>query len=268
MTMFAIDCHAHIYMKKMASKAVKGVGEFYDVPMSCTGISEELHEIAVSSPVRHFVVNVVAPSAKHVHRLNVFAAEECAAHSEFTGLATLHPDMENPDEEIEAILALGLKGIKLHPDTQHFDADSDKAMRLYECIAGRLPLLIHCGDYRYDSSHPRRIARIIEAFPELTVVAAHFGGWSIYDEAIPYLTDKNCYMDISSAMPFLPPEKIHSLIRHYGAERLMFGSDYPMWDPVREYEAFMKLDLTEQERELILRKNAAKVFSIDVSALG
>ena len=85
---------------------------------------------------------------------------------------------------------------------------------------------------------------------------------------IPYLTDKNCYMDISSAMPFLPPEKIHSLIRHYGAERLMFGSDYPMWDPVREYEAFMKLDLTEQERELILRKNAAKVFSIDVSALG
>ena len=77
------------------------------------------------------------------------------------------------------------------------------------------------------------------------------------------MKDRSCYMDISSVMPFISPERVHELIRLYGADRLMFGSDYPMWHPVKEYESFMKLDLTDDEREMILCKNAAEVFGIE-----
>ena len=262
--MLVIDCHDHIYHKKLAVMAVKGVGEFYDVNMACNGTGDELAKYAECSPIKIFVVNSVALTANTVKRLNTFVAEQCKAHSEFVGLGTLHPDMENADEEIERIISLGLKGIKLHPDTQKFNADSDKAMKLYEKFAGRLPLLIHGGDHRYDYSHPRRLERIEQCFPQLTMVAAHLGGWSIYEEAVPYMSRMHCYMDISSVMPFVKPERVRELIRLYGADRLLFGSDYPMWDPVSEYESFMKLDLSQEEQEKILYKNTAAIFGIDI----
>lgn len=261
--MFVIDCHDHIYNRRLAERAVTSVGEFYDVNMSCSGISDELVKISENSPIKKFVVNSVALNPKNISKLNDFTASECRKHKELVGLGTLHPDMENADDEIERIISLGLKGIKLHPDTQKFDADCDKAMKLYEKIEGRLPLLIHSGDYRYDYSHPRRIANIAEAFPKLTLVAAHLGGWLIYDKAVPYMKDKSCYMDISSVMPFISPEKVYEYIKLYGADRLMFGSDFPMFDPVKEFAAFMKLDLSNDEREKILWKNAADVFDID-----
>ena len=262
--MLVIDCHDHIYHRKLAPMAVKSVGEFYEVNMACSGTAEDLVKYAQTSPIKKFVVNSVALTANTVKRLNTFVAEQCRAHSEFIGLGTLHPDMENADEEIERIISLGLRGIKLHPDTQKFNADSDKAMKLYEKFAGRLPLLIHGGGHRYDYSHPRRLERIEQCFPQLTMVAAHLGGWSIYDEAVPYMSGMRCFMDISSVMPFVSPEHTKELIRLYGADRLLFGSDYPMWDPMSEYEAFMKLGLSPEEQEKILYKNTAKIFGIDI----
>lgn len=262
--MFVVDCHDHIYHPKLAPRAVKGVGAFYEVPMACGGTVAELLSIAENSPIKRFVVNVVALNAKSVSKLNDFIAAECQAHPCLIGLGALHPEMEHPDEEIERILSLGLQGVKLHPDTQQFDADSDKAMRIYERIEGRLPLLIHSGDHRYDFSHPRRIARIADSFPKLTMIAAHLGGWSIFEEAVPYMKDRSCYMDLSSVMPFMPQDKVLSYIRMYGADRLLFGSDFPMWHPVREYEQFMQLPLTEEERDKILWQNACDIFSIPV----
>lgn len=258
-----IDCHAHIYKKRMAEKAVKAVGEFYEVSMNGTGVTDELVQLTETSPIKKFVVNSVAITPSQVKRLNDFVAAECEQHPDkLIGLGALHPDMENIGEEIDRIISLGLKGIKLHPDTQSFDADCDNAMKLYEQIEGRLPLLIHCGDHRYDHSHPRRIANIIDAFPNLTMVAAHIGGWSIFDQAVPYMKDRSCYMDISSVMPFMSHEKAWEYFRMYGADRLLFGSDFPMWDPVKEYETFMSFDFSDEEREKILWKNAAKVFNI------
>ncbi len=260
--MQVIDCHAHIYHPKLAPRAVKGVGAFYDVPMACGGTVGELLSMTQASPIKRFVVNVVALNVKSVSKLNDFIAAECQAHPELIGLGTLHPDMPHPEEEIERIISLGLQGIKLHPDTQQFEADNDRAMKLYEMIEGRLPLLIHSGDYRYDFSHPRRIAHIADSFPKLTMIAAHLGGWSIFEEAVPYMKDRQCYMDISSVMPFVKPDKVLEYIRMYGADRLLFGSDFPMWHPVSEYEQFMQLPLTEEEQEKILWKNAADIFHI------
>lgn len=71
-------------------------------------------------------------------------------------------------------------------------------------------------------------------------------------------------MDISSVMPFMTREKAYEYIKMYGSDRLLFGSDFPMWDPIKEYETFMSFDLTDEEREKILWKNAAKVFDIAV----
>ena len=72
-------------------------------------------------------------------------------------------------------------------------------------------------------------------------------------------------MDISSTFPFIGKEKVFEYIRLYGAERLLFGSDFPMWHPVKEYETLMELELSNEERRKILWQNSAKVFDIDCS---
>ena len=52
------------------------------------------------------------------------------------------------------------------------------------------------------------------------------------------------------------------LIRAYGAQRVLFGTDYPMWSAASELEYFFSLDLKDEERELILHKNSEKIFKI------
>ena len=60
----------------------------------------------------------------------------------------------------------------------------------------------------------------------------------------------------------MTPERAKELIMIYGADRVLFGTDYPLWTPESEIERFMKIELTESEREDILYNNAAKLFSI------
>ena len=57
------------------------------------------------------------------------------------------------------------------------------------------------------------------------------------------------------------------LIDLYGADHVLFGTDFPMWNYETELEHFNKIDLSEEERMLILYKNAARLFGIDERAL-
>ena len=51
-------------------------------------------------------------------------------------------------------------------------------------------------------------------------------------------------------------------MNHYGAERLAFGTDYPVWDPAREVELFLSLDLTDAQKEQIAWKTAARFLDL------
>lgn len=80
---------------------------------------------------------------------------------------------------------LGLRGVKLHPDFQRFEADSEKAMHIFGlCEAAGLPVLVHTGDHRFDCSNPNRIVNVLRTFPKLKFVGAHFDGWSVWDDAV------------------------------------------------------------------------------------
>ncbi len=264
--MTAIDCHCHIYPQRIAERAVQSVGDFYSIEMDASeGTGEGLLALCEGSPITHHVVHSVATKPGNVESINDFIAAQCREHPEFIGFATLHQDYPDPEGEIERAIAMGLRGLKLHPDTQAVSMDDPRLMRIYEIVEGRLPVIIHCGDYRYDYSHPRRMKRVLQAFPNLVVDAAHFGGWSIFDLAVEYLESENCFLDMSSAQAFLGPRRTAELVRIYGTERILFGSDFPMWDPKEEYAMFTALDFTDEEFENMLHHNAERFlgFKID-----
>ena len=95
------------------------------------------------------------------------------------------------------------------------------------------------------------------------MIAAHFGGYSIWDQAVEALAGMpNLYVDCSSAMPFLTDDKIREYIRRYGEDRVLFGTDYPMWESESEMEYFNKIDLTDEERRMILYDNAFNLLKL------
>ncbi len=264
--MHVVDVHAHIYPSKIAQKASQSIGNFYNISMEETdGSAERLLAEIEHTDITRCVVHSVAVRPGTVESINDFIAETCDAHPEFIGFMTLHQDTPNVAEEIERACSMGLCGIKLHPDTQQVNMDDDRLMRVYE-IAERkqLPLIIHTGDYRYDYSHPRRLKRILHEFPRLKVDAAHFGGWSIYDYALEFLEDESCYLDVSSSMRFLGPRRTRELVEAYGYDRILFGSDFPMWVPASELSIFRALGFGKDAMERMCWHNTELLLGRDL----
>ncbi|MCR5160660.1 MAG: amidohydrolase family protein [Lachnospiraceae bacterium] len=260
-----IDSHCHIYPAKVADRAVGAVDSFYGgLPVEpFDGTTGTLLLKGKAAGITQFVVHSVATTPGQVPAINRFIAEEVKqSDGAFIGLGALHPDSETLREDTEHLMELGLKGVKIHPDFQKFFADEPKAMRLFElCEEKSLPVLVHTGDYRYDYSNPERIAHVLQAFPDLTLIGAHFGGWSVWDRAQALLPDyPNMMVDTSSSFFWMEEERALDMIRAYGPERVMFGTDYPMWRADKELAFFSRLDLTEEERQRILWKNCARLY--------
>lgn len=257
-----IDSHCHIYPDKIAQKASDATGHFYSLPASLDGRISTLLEHGEQAGISHFVVQSVATTPKQVSSINSFIADAVKnSDGRFTGLGTLHPDSENMEADVNEIISLGLRGVKLHPDIQQVKLDDPRMHKMYELCEGRLPMLIHTGDHRYDYSNTNRLIPILDKYPRLTVIGAHFGGWSLWEDATKKLVKyENLLVDCSSSLYAMTPEKAKELIMAYGTERVLFGTDYPLWTPEEEIERFMRMELTDEQREDVLYNNAAKLF--------
>ena len=263
---YVIDAHCHIYPEKIVDKAVGGTDNFYGVKSARRGTTADLIEQGKSVGIDHFIVQSVATTPKQVNSINEFIATEVAnSNGLMTGLGTLHPDSSDMKADVRHLLELGLRGVKLHPDIQAFKIDDYRCLKIYElCEENGLPVLMHTGDNRYDYSNPNRLLPILEIYTNLKVIGAHLGGWSIWEDAVKVYKDMpNFYVDCSSSFPYLKPEIALSVIREYGADRVLFGTDYPMWDAKAELDYFFNLPLEKNEINDILNMNAKRLFGLE-----
>lgn len=105
---------------------------------------------------------------------------------------------------------------------------------------------------------------MLEIYTGLTVIGAHLGGWSIWEEASrAYAGLPNFYVDCSSSFPYLNKDTAREIIRRYGAEKVLFGTDYPMWSPEKEIKTFFSLGLDENEIKCILNSNIQKLLKLE-----
>ena len=259
-----IDIHTHVYPDKIALKAAAAIGEFYGVEMKHDGTVGSLLASGARSGVSVHVIHSVATIPAQVVSINNYIAQTVIDHpGVFIGFATLHPDMDDPAAEVERVIGLGFKGVKLHPDFQRFNIDDPRCDHLYAAIAGRLPLLFHTGDSRHDYSAPRRIPGLLDRFPALEVICAHFGGYTEWDEAKRCLGGRRVWVDTSSSLAFIGVQKAMELIEFFGEDRVLFGSDYPMWDAGDEIAMFKQAGMSEATMRKIFYGNAARLLRID-----
>ncbi|MDR0855622.1 MAG: amidohydrolase family protein [Christensenellaceae bacterium] len=267
-----IDTHVHVYPPKISKKAVAHIGEFYKLTMqSDDGCIDEYLRQAKLTQTSVALITSVATTPMQVGRINSFLLRTIEEAKEIEGnncvmypLATLHPDLS--DEELKFELKVtkenGFIGYKLHPDFQEFALDGERAFRIFEGLDGTMPVLVHAGDNRKSFSNPKRVAALAKAFPHITIIAAHMGGWSEWDDVGVYDNLSNVMFDTCSTLGFITPERALGIIKHFGAERFLYGTDFPMWNLKEEIERFNKLPLTETEKTLILSENAKKLYRL------
>ena len=128
--MTVVDAHVHVYPEKIALRAAESVGDFYQYPMFKEGSIPAMLAAVEGSPITHHIIYSVATKPSNVESINDFIAAECEKHPNFVGFMAMHQDYPNPEAEIERAIGLGLRGMKLHPDTQKVNMDDDRLMRV------------------------------------------------------------------------------------------------------------------------------------------
>ena len=262
--MRVFDIHVHIYPDRIAEKASESIGAFYDgIRMHGNGTLTDCLRQMDEGGVERFAAHSVALTPHNVASINRFILEaQQKAPERIVPFAAIHPDMEDMQATVDGIVAQGFRGVKIHPDMQKFCVDDPQVAPMMAALSGRLPLLIHCGDYRYDYDGPQRILNLHERFPRLQIICAHLGGWGEWDSAAELLPGHGLIVDTSSTLYRWPAGKATEAVRRFGVENVLFGTDYPMWSPREELQRFMQLDLTDREREDILWNNAARLFQL------
>jgi len=175
------------------------------------------------------------------------------------GYARLHPQMKQKALAMleEAVLDLGFKGLKLHPESLTTHPYHDAAIALIR-KAGELnaPALFHCGDE--SMSLPLQIARAAELCPQTKIILGHMGGYFHLDDAIRMAEKyENLYLE-TSATPY--PDKIREAVSRIGAERVLFASDGPGCNPALEVKKLSHARLTDREMRLVMGENILQML--------
>ena len=105
------------------------------------------------------------------------------------------------------------------------------------------------------------LLQILQIIDEEKADAVLIAG-DVYDKSVPSAEAVTVFDDF---MCSLSRREVPVMIisgNHDSAERLAFGTDYPVWDPVRETELFLALDLTEEQKEQIAHKTAERFLNL------
>ena len=258
-----IDFHTHIFPDAIAEKTIRFLGEKASIRAKTDGTAAGLlHSMEEGGTDLSVILPVLTKPSQFRSILSFAERLNKTYPQRLFSFGGIHPDSEQYKQELRQIRDAGLLGVKLHPDFQKFHINDRAAYPIYEAIEGELPLLIHTGDSRYPFSDPKRVPQVLRDFPKLQMICAHFGGWSQWNEAERVLAGQNVWIDTSSSLYALSPAKARELIAAFGEERVLFGSDYPMWTPGAELENILRLGLSERTMQKIFYKNLSELLHL------
>lgn len=269
-----IDLHAHIFPDKIAAVAIPELeSHLPNNQKACSnGTLTGLLEGMKDGDVTYSVILPVVTAPKQFDSLNRFA--ETVSHTEgIISFGGIHPDNDNIVQRLQSLKDRGFKGIKLHPDYQHCYINDPRYINIIRtCVELDLMVSIHAGvDIGYpDPVHcpPELTVKMLDAVyegkePEKAhIILAHLGGHDMYDDVEKYLAGRNVYFDTAYSIDQLPVDQCVRLIRKHGADHVVFGTDSPWTRQKQQADYVRSLPLTEEEKELILWKNAAKFLDI------
>ncbi len=261
-----IDFHTHCFPDKIAKKAIDTLsrsagGLKYHTDGTIDGLKQSMKQEGVTSSV---VLNI-ATNEKQQANVNDFAAG-INNEKDIFAFGSVYPLGETAIEELERIKALGLKGVKLHPEYQGFFVDDERLKPIYEKISSLgLITVFHSGaDLAYKPPFkcvPERLLRALKWF-SAPVIAAHWGASCFSNEVIDKLCGTDVYFDTAFGYGNISKDEACQIIEKHGIDKILFGTDSPWSFVSREVELLNTLNLSNNDIDKILFGNAEKLLNI------
>ena len=259
-----IDSHTHILPNEFREdrerwlKVDRTFGALFASPKAKSASAEDLVAEMDASGVNAAVAAGYGWTSIDAARLaNDYALESATRHEgRIIPFCSVNPLWgQDAVKEIERCAASGVRGLgELHPDTQGFlHSDFATLAPMLDCARSLgLPVLIHASEpvgHSYTGKGtvtPDLLEALVTAFPANTFIFAHFGGGLPFYGLMPEVRRllEHCYFD-SAAWPFLYDPRVFELAtRSMGAEKITFGSDYPLVPMSRALAGIEGLDAT------------------------
>jgi predicted TIM-barrel fold metal-dependent hydrolase len=264
-----IDFHTHIFPEQLAGAALAKLASA-GVPHYGDGTDRGLISAMDQAGIAKSVVLPIATKSSHVEVINHLAAQEQAHFNSRRLLhwGTLYPkDLSKLGVQLAFLKEAKIPGIKLHPEYQDFYIDSPEVIEMFKAIAATgLLVLIHAGadpgPFTSDHARPIAIRRLLSQVPNLRLIAAHGGGWRMWDAVEQELLGLPVFLDTAALPGFIEADQALRLFRRHGIERILFASDWP-WYPLPTCLHWLtSLGLKDSELEMILSKNAKGLLGL------
>ena len=275
-----IDFHTHIFpppfreLREEYTRQDKTFADLFSSPHSQLVTAEELVTAMDEAQVDVSVVMGVGWTDKGVAmEANDYIIQSVKRFpTRLVGFCSVNPAWgDDALQEVERCVAEGLKGIgELHPDTQGFDIGNGDVLAPLMELARRLGLVVltHSSEpvgHLYPGkgmTAPDKLYAFIRNFLENTIVCAHWGGGLPFYTLMPEVTEalRNVYYD-TAASPLLYRQEIFStVVGLAGADRILFGTDFPLIRHSRLLRQVEEVPITHEARADILGGNAQKLL--------
>lgn len=261
-----IDFHTHIFPDVIAFKTISKLENVSGIKAATDGTLKGLLWSMEQAGVDLSVVLPVVTKPSQFESINAFAK---SVNEEYAGkllsFGGIHPDCENYKEQLDAIKAMGLPGIKIHPDYQGVMIDDARYMNIIEYAdslgliiithAGidiGLPEPVHCP--------PDRMRKVLNAVKPKKMVVAHYGGWKQWEMVYEYLAGEDVYLDTAFTDSYLAQDMFMKIWEKHDKDKILFATDSPWSDVTKGIEMIQAMPLSEAEKADILGNNANKLL--------
>jgi len=291
-----IDIHTHTFPDKIAGKALKKLQGNCHTALFSDGTAAGLRKTEAAAGVDLAVIQPVATYPEQVVPINNHVLEDFAGQSGkpaerpdgLLSFAAMHPAFDGWESELERVATAGIRGIKLHPPYEEVGIDDPRSLRLLKkCRDLGLLVLIHggwdIGLPHHDEALPARVRRALDAVGSVRMIGAHMAGWKCWEEAASLLADTGIYLDTSfslgrlspaadgfpwdeSGLQLLSESAFCDLVRCFGADHVLFGTDSPWADPAEELRKIRALPLSREDVAMICGENARKLLRLEPDA--
>ena len=265
------DFHCHCFPDNLAPYAIAQLDENSPwsglTPSTDGTVASVLEQMHAHGVTQSLVCNI-ATNGRQMAKVNEFACLIELEQTELHALGSLHPDGKNLEGQIKLLKSVGIKGIKLQPDYIRTDFDSPLLYPIFElCTAHNMFVITHTGFDPGSRLHvhcrPRHIRKVMENFPNLTLIAAHMGGIGCEKDALELLCGTPIYLDTALSGRFSERQPLlHQILQKHDTSRILYGSDCPWSNQVCEQNFVKSAPISEQAKEDIFWNNAARLLGL------
>ncbi|TGE32128.1 amidohydrolase family protein [Desulfosporosinus sp. Sb-LF] len=249
-----IDAHAHL------SDTTYGNPDLYFQQLKDAGIERGIVVPGGMMDVRK-MTDYITGRAKPENLIpnNTFVAQACTNHrAMLNGYACIDPHEGNPVGKLEKYFKEGFRGLKLSPMTHQFSFASKALAELASC----------CGEHGFPvyshvvfnpGSCTAKFVKLAKQFPRTNFILGHMGFGPADTEGLEAATDlANFYLETSSGS-FL---HIKEAVAKAGAEKVIFGSEFPLSHPKVELTKILLLNLKGAELDKVLGGNIQQLLGL------